>query len=78
MISNNVEQSTFSFEQIIRLRGETSAAIKTHLASALSLTGGLEELDSRLQISLAIRGHDEQQTLISAVQRLAALLGSVE
>ena len=69
-----MQDSRFSLENIFQLRAEAFAAIRQHAAAIDSLAASLGDLDTAMQRSIDERSIDEQQELLTAARRLAALL----
>ena len=69
-----MDSNHLSLESISRLRSEAHATIRFHAAEIISISSAIGEVDTALQLVIAERSIDEQQALIAAARRLAALL----
>ena len=69
-----MDSNGFSLESISRLRGEAHATIRHHAAEIVSLSTAITDVDTAIQLTIAERSIDEQQSLVDAARRLASLL----
>ena len=68
-----MDSNALSLESILRIRGESFAAVRHHNAMVLTLATAIEQLDAAL-LWATERNIDEQQHLVDAARRLAGLL----
>ncbi len=66
--------STLSLTRILGIRAEAFAAVRHHTAMILNIATGIESVDVAVQTNADSRSIDEQQQLVDAARRLAALV----
>ena len=69
-----MDSNHLSLESILRVRGEAFATIRLHSANVAMIATHVEALDVALQTNADSRSIDDQQHLVDAARRLAALL----
>ena len=74
MTVHDVPRNSFSLAAIADLRSEAFSAIRQHAAAIDALAAALGDLDFAMQLSIAQRSIDQQQSLLDAARRLASLL----
>ena len=69
-----MNDNRFSMAAVFRLRAEASAAIGKKSVEINELAAASGDVDFAMQLSIAERSIDDQQALLTAARRLAALL----